>query len=134
VRRDEMPRMLHCRSAEAAAILLRPGGAEIDRADEDGLTALMVVCQFSAPAAQALLERGASADRSDHMGRTPLHWAVLHRKHEVVRELLEAGAWSVVDQPMKGGASPLSLAKDSCCFCMASLMMEDRLARSTVSA
>ena len=56
--------------------MLLDKGAEVDRADEDGVTPLHATCgNGHIDAARLLLENGAEVDRATEDGETPLHVA-----------------------------------------------------------
>ena len=82
-------------------------GAEVDRADKDGTTPLIVTCQEGhVDAARLLLDKGAEVDRAKENGVTPL-WIACQDSHvDLARLLLDRGA-----DPSRGtkrGTTPLA--------------------------
>ena len=73
--------------------LLLDGGADIDRADAHGATALLAACQEGrVEVARLLVERGADVERGRDDGATPLIVACREGQAELVRLLAEKGA------------------------------------------
>jgi uncharacterized protein len=78
-------------SLEIARLLVEQG-ADVDHADDDGTTALLIAA-YSAPAvAHTLLRANAAIDLSDADGMTPLMAAAKGGHTALVRELLGRGA------------------------------------------
>ena len=101
-----------CRSGtveELSAALA--AGAEVNAADQSGLTPLMLVVSDGGRAdakASVLLQAGADPNLSDRSGRTALHWAVGAGQVKLARRLLAAGA--EVNAFDEDGFSPLLYA------------------------
>jgi ankyrin repeat protein len=94
-----------------ADTLLR-AGADVNEADANGNTALMVAARMGqADIVRRLLEAGARVDPASRVGLTALHMAVLAENAEVTRMLLEKAPQ--LDQPEHAGFTPLSLAVQS---------------------
>tara|TARA_B100000459_G_scaffold76497_1_gene42545 strand:- start:100 stop:3240 length:3141 start_codon:yes stop_codon:yes gene_type:complete len=109
---NKWPLFLACENghAEVAQLLLNHE-AEIERAREDGTTALNIACEKGhVEAAGILLEMGAEVDRATKNGMTPLFVACAYGRVEAARLLLENGA--EVDRADEDGATPLYIA---CC-------------------
>ena len=68
-------------------------GAEVNHADNEGLTALHGAAAYGhVEVTKALLEAGAEVNRADNEGYTALHRAAENCHVEVIKVLLEAGA------------------------------------------
>ena len=88
-------------------------GAEVDRAEKDGVTPLYVSCKNGHfDAARLLLDNGAEVDRADEGGRTPLSEACSDGRIDVARLLLDNGAEvdRAVEKGQWKGATPLLVA------------------------
>ena len=73
--------------------LLLDKGADVNRADEAGVTPLFIVCLMGhVDAVRLLLEKGVDVDRPNNKGQTPLHVACRKGHEECVKLLLEANA------------------------------------------
>jgi ankyrin repeat protein len=89
--------------------LLLDKGADIDDADNDGITALYVASEAGAlNVVQLLVERGARVDVRDNSGGTPLHQAAKYTKGDVAAFLLQHGA--DINARDTQGLSPLAVA------------------------
>ncbi|CAN5173509.1 hypothetical protein BH09DEP1_BH09DEP1_4910 [soil metagenome] len=62
--------------------------------------------------AKYLIEHGANILNVDRHRNTPLFDAVFANRIEVVKLLLEKGAWTDIDKPSIGGETPLFVARD----------------------
>ena len=92
------------------ARLLLDNGAEVDRAEEDGGTPLLIACQNGhVDAARLLLDNGAEVNRATERGQTPLFIACEEGHVDTARLLLDKGA--EVDRANKHGRTPLDAAK-----------------------
>ncbi|KAL6895149.1 heterokaryon incompatibility domain-containing protein [Trichoderma evansii] len=80
---------LNCKCYEASQLLLS-FGADIERKDMDGYTALTAT--NSSRVAALLLSYGANIDARCPCSRTPLHWAVFKKNYYLVELLLVCGA------------------------------------------
>eukprot|EP00178_Gracilaria_changii_P001622 TRINITY_DN1227_c0_g1_i1.p1 TRINITY_DN1227_c0_g1~~TRINITY_DN1227_c0_g1_i1.p1 ORF type:complete len:898 (+),score=82.90 TRINITY_DN1227_c0_g1_i1:1138-3831(+) len=79
-------------SAKVAEALLAHG-ADVDRADLTGRTALhFAACREDVAVLKALLAHGADVDRADLTGRTPLHFAACREDVAGLKLLLKYGA------------------------------------------
>merc|ERR1719399_2718364 len=68
-------------------------GADVNRADEDGWTPLLIACQHGhVDRARNLLDKGAAVDRAQKQGATPLYIACQNGHVDAARLLLEKGA------------------------------------------
>lgn len=68
-------------------------GANVNIADKDGMTPLMLATQLNyVEGAEKLIGHGARVDVTNNSGETPLMYAVHSRNTEMMRVLLEAGA------------------------------------------
>lgn len=68
-------------------------GANVNIADKDGVTPLMLATQLSfVEGVEKLIAHGARVDVTNNSGETPLMYAVHARNTELMRVLLEAGA------------------------------------------
>ena len=75
-----------------AARLALDGGADVNRANEDGVTPLFIACQQGhVDVARLLLDRGAEVDQATEDGVTPLYHACANGHVDVARLLLERG-------------------------------------------
>lgn len=93
----------------AAARALLVAGADADRANRYGVTALSLACERGAgPLVAELLAAGADPGRALPGGETPLHTAARTGRPEPVRALLAAGAR--VDAALPDGQTPLMWA------------------------
>lgn len=90
---DELIEATRTGDTEAVARLIA-GGADLNAAMGDGMTALHLAAQSGQLAmVEALLEAGAEPDPTTRIGNyTPLHIASSQAKGDIVRELLKAGA------------------------------------------
>jgi len=90
-------------------IMLVLRGADVNRADNDDFTPLMVALQFKhSDCALFLIEHGANVNTSNFIGNTPLHLACIFGAVDSVDQLLEAGAEiNALDQD---GRTPLMCA------------------------
>merc|ERR1719421_1487739 len=87
---------------------LLDGGAEVDRANQDGATPLYVACQNGhVDAARLLLDKGADVDQSRN-GVTLLFLACQNGHVDVAQLLLERSA--EVDRAQENGTTPLFVA------------------------
>ena len=76
-----------------AARLALDGGADVNRADEDGVTPLFVACQQGhVDVARLLLDNGAEVDRTNRNGPTPLFVACQNGHVDAARLLLDESA------------------------------------------
>ena len=92
---------------ETARTLLA-AGAEVDRADNSGWTALFATARFGhVQAMRVLLEAGAEVNRAANNGSTALHVAAQNGQVEAIRTLVEAGA-----DPNRPSNQGLSLERD----------------------
>ena len=93
-----------------AARLLLEKGAEVDKAEEDGWTPLLLKACWKGhvDAARLLLDKGAEVDRADKDGETPLFNACWNGHVDAARLLLDKGA--EVDRAAEDGATPLWIA------------------------
>jgi len=81
------------RSNLAIMHMLHGAGADINVADQNGRTALMVAsASGQASAAQWLAANGAAIDGTSHYGYTALHQAALLPRYEIIEFLLLSGA------------------------------------------
>ena len=93
--------------SRALVQVLLDGGADPDKADENGLTPLYVATQRdNIEVVKLLIECGADINRTDNKGWTPLHVAAFYGKRSIYTMLLDGGA----DQNMadKVGRTPFS--------------------------
>ncbi len=68
-------------------------GANVNIADKDGMTPLMLATQLNyVEGVEKLIAHGARVDVTNNSGETPLMYAVHGRNTELMRVLLEAGA------------------------------------------
>ena len=82
--------------------ILTGADADLNLADNDGKTALMLAAEFGSPeAVSVLIQKGANIDRRDDRGNTALTYAEKNdcllstekiRRSEIIKLLLEAGA------------------------------------------
>ena len=86
------------------------GGADIDKAKEDGYTPLYVASwKGHVDVVRALMEGGADIGKADEeYGRTPLHIASEYGEVEVARALMEGGA--DITKATNAGSTPLQIA------------------------
>lgn len=85
---------------------LASAGADVDAADQNGRTALMVAgASGQVVATRWLAQRGAALDATNHYGFTALHFAAQLPRAEIVEVLLEAGAAS--NKQDRSGQTPL---------------------------
>ena len=97
--------------APAVQALLQ-GGADVDKARDDGITPLFVASENShVPAVQALLQGGADVDKAMDGGVTPLYMASQEGHVPVVQALLQGGA--DVDKAADSGATALFVASQN---------------------
>ena len=96
--------------AEAVRTLLE-GGADVNAAQGDGMTALHVTAEVgSVEVARVLIEAGANVEAQTRIGGyTPLHVAAAAASTDLVRALLDAGA-DPAAVTSTGGVTPLHLA------------------------
>jgi ankyrin repeat protein len=95
----------------AVVSLLLEAGAEVDKANEEGVTALMFSAEHGhAAVVSLLLAAGAEVDKADSSGGTPLILAAEKGHAAVVSLLLAAGA--EVDKADSAGGTPLMLAAE----------------------
>jgi ankyrin repeat protein len=67
-------------------------GANINKVDEDGLTALShSAYQGHSKVVQLLLDHGADVNIADKKGYTPLIWAISREHFDIVKPLLDKG-------------------------------------------
>ena len=84
-------------------------GAEVNHADQDGVTALMrAAFHGHTEIAQALLAAEAEVNQADKGGDTALIWAAFHGHTETVQAMLAAGA--EVNHADKGGDTAMMWA------------------------
>jgi len=84
-------------------------GADVNRANWDGVTPLIIACgNGHVDVARLLLEKGAEVDKAEKEGWTPLIIASRQGHVDVARLLLDKGA--EVDKANKNGATPLYIA------------------------
>jgi ankyrin repeat protein len=88
--------------------LLLDHGADVDRADRDGMTPLMEASELGMGSVSLLLEHGAKVDARDRQGWTPLMYALNNRGEGTVWLLLSKGA--DVNAHDVGGETPLMIA------------------------
>ena len=75
------------------AALARVPDADLNRANENGTTLLMVAARRgNLESVRALLKRGADPRARDHDGQTVLHYALPSKNRALISELLRAGA------------------------------------------
>lgn len=101
---------------DVEAVRLRlAGGADVNAAQGDGMTALhWAGFHGNAAMARALLDHEAAVDRTTRIGAyTPLHLAARSGSGEVVAMLLDAGADPSVATTEVGGARPLHFAAEA---------------------
>lgn len=97
---------LRAESYKAAAELLADARTDVDLANANGETPLMMAAlRGNLEWAQRLLDRGAKVNRE---GWTPLHYAASGGEPKLVRLLLERGA--VLDAKSPNGTTPLMMA------------------------
>lgn len=73
--------------------LLISEGADLSRADKDGVTPLHIAAgQVHLECVKLLVQHGAPLNSPDRLGRTPLHFAVRSGSLEVIQHLLKSGA------------------------------------------
>ena len=85
-------------------------GAEVDRAEKDGVTPLYVSCKNGHfDAARLLLDNGAEVDRANKDGATPLFVACCNGHVDAARLLLDKGADA--SRVTKKGTTPLGIAR-----------------------
>src|SRR5690606_30268245 len=74
--------------------MLLDAGADVEAANADGQTALMIIARTSnVDAARLLLERGAAVDAVEQWrGQTALMWAAVEAQPAMVKLLVEHGA------------------------------------------
>ena len=94
-----------------AARLLLDTGADVNRADEYGMTPLYIACaKGHVNVARLLLDNGAAVDRANSFnGWTPLFIACWNGRVAAARLLLEKGA--EVDRTNEDGETALDAAK-----------------------
>ena len=86
-------------------------GADVDKCDSDGFTALHRACAIGdEDVVDVLLKNGASPDLADACGDTALHWACFCGHIEAVDTLLRAGADATIRST--DGKTPLDAARD----------------------
>ena len=90
--------------------LLLDKGTDVNKADEDGQTPLLIACQKGhVDAVRLVLEKGAEVDQAEKKyGATPLFVACGHGHVDAARLLLDKGA--DVTRTTRDG-TPLSIAK-----------------------
>ena len=78
---------------------LLAGGANVELADERGITALALAAGLGAlPAVRLLLDAGANANTQDSLGTTPLMLAILGNRVECARALLPFSDLSIANR------------------------------------
>ena len=100
---------------DVAQVLLNRG-AEVDKANKHGLTALHAAAKsVYKDMVQVLLDGGAEHSREDNKGQTPLHLASISGHPNVVQLLLAKGADR--NKVNRSGKTPLHLATESVAMC-----------------
>ena len=78
-------------------------GADVNKGDEIGMTALMSACRYNyIDIAELLLENGADVNKGDEIGNTALIWAIFSHNVEIVQLLLEQDGIQVNKQDNYG--------------------------------
>jgi ankyrin repeat protein len=73
-------------------------------------TALQIVARFvEAKPMQLLIDHGADVNCIDNDGKTPLHWAVMNGRNDIIKMLISAGADKSIKD--RDNLTPLQLAK-----------------------
>jgi ankyrin repeat protein len=91
--RSDDPLLAAAKVGDAATVKgLIAKGADPNRKDDLGVSALMLAAGCGIGAVQALLEAGADANAEDPIGITALMWAATTGRTPIVRVLLDAGA------------------------------------------
>jgi ankyrin repeat protein len=83
-------------------------GANVNLADKNGVTPLMVAAQLGMGSVELLLEHGAKVNAWDANGLTPLMYAANNRGYNTVATLLDKGA--DINAQDKSGQTPLMVA------------------------
>lgn len=94
---DQGWNLLHMAAKEGHVLLLilcfQQANIDIDCADKQGCTPLMLAAHHGFPACvSVLLRAGANANSKDEQGHSPLHWALTKRSIPCIQYLLEHGA------------------------------------------
>lgn len=88
-------RPLHFASREGHAQVVRlllAHGADVNAANDRGVTPMHRATQVGGPVFEVLLGAGADVRTADERGRTPLHWAATYPRLDVIAQLIDAGA------------------------------------------
>ena len=94
--------------AKTVALLIT-AGADVNKADEEGETPLVVASRLGhTETVKLLIEKGADVNRADEDGSTPLLLAAYPGRTEIVKLLIAAGA--DVNKAAWNGGTPLHLA------------------------
>jgi len=88
--------------------LLIDNGADVNAANDRGVTPLHRAIACDGAMAKLLIERGAKVEAADERGRTPLHWAAVDGTPEAMTALVDAG--SPIALPEHEGRAPLHAA------------------------
>lgn len=109
-----------CCMGPAAVELIRDtnalaGGADAEPAiTTESLTALHFACQTGdVSLMEYLLQNGAKWDKSDPYGRSPLHYCILHERHQAAKQLLRRGADKNAQDVLGQNAMAMAVRKGS---------------------
>lgn len=88
-------------------------GADPNISDFNGISPLQyAIMGIKDGAAKYLIEHGANIHNVDRYGHTPLYEAVFYNRLEVVKLLLENGAWTDIDRLTRLKETPLTVARE----------------------